>query len=229
MIGGSRVLAIVPARGGSKGIPRKNIKPLCGRPLLLYTLDVAAGVREIDQLVVSTEDEEISRITNEAGYQVVERPAELAGDTASTESALLQVIETLESDGSHFEYVVVLEPTSPFRSANTIRGALQHIDDAQGESLLAVKETKEVIGRIENGVFRPAFGKEPRRRQDREAKYQEASTIYVARVDYLRRNGTLVSDKWLAYVVHFPETVDINEPLDFLIAEQLMSQKGTNL
>ena len=216
-----RVLAVVPARGGSKGLPRKNIRKLNGEPLIGYTLRTARQVQEIDLLVVSTEDDEISDIVNGYDVQVVPRPAELASDTASTEQALLHVLDMLEVEGQSFDVILVLEPTSPFRSTETIRKAIAMVHEEDMESVLAVRESYENIGLIRDGYYRPVVPGAPRRRQLRKPLYIESSTIYAARVDYLRRTGTLVCSNWGALVVPEREAVDINTEEDFQYVEFL--------
>jgi CMP-N,N'-diacetyllegionaminic acid synthase len=222
MIDGKRFLAVVPARGGSKSVPRKNIRALGGKPLLAHTLAQIAEVSEIDIAVVSTDDAEISTVATEAGALVVARPQELAGDSAPTEWALLHALDVLEAEGKSFDYVMVLEPTSPFRTPATIRRCMEQIVAAGGKSLMTVVETRANIGKIEAGVFRPLVPGAPRRRQERTPFFIESSTVYVASVSYLRSSGTLVCDDWLAAVVDECETVDINTPLDFEVAEALL-------
>jgi N-acylneuraminate cytidylyltransferase len=222
MLRDNSFLAVIPARGGSKSVPRKNIRPLAGRPLLHYTLDQAAGVPEIDRTVVSTDDSEIAAVARAAGGAVVERPAALATDTAPTEWALLHALDRLEADGSRFDFVIVLEPTSPFRTPATIRRCMARIVEAGAPSLMTVIETRDNIGRLEGGRFRPLVPGAPRRRQDREPFYVESSTVYIARVDFLRQTGSLVAVDWLAEPVPDEEAVDINTALDFAAAEALM-------
>lgn len=228
MLSAHSFLAVVPARGGSKAVPRKNIRPLGGRPLLLHTLEQVAAVSEIDCCVVSTDDEEIAGIARRAGVRVVERPPELSGDTAPTEWALLHALDVLEAEGHRFDYVLVLEPTSPFRRPETIRKCMRRISDDDGESLVTLLETRASLGRIVAGRFRPLVPGAPRRRQDREPLYEESSTVYVARVDFLRRTGSLVCDDWLAVVVDPEEAVDINTPLDFEIAEAVLGHRSSH-
>ena len=224
MIAGKRILAVIPARGGSVGVPGKNIRELNGKPLLAYSVAQAAEVSEIDRLVVSTDSNEISKISKAIGASVIDRPKPLATSEATTESALLHALGVLEEQEEHFDYIIVLEPTSPFRSAATIRNAIRKIVDAGAPSLLAVKETRNVIGQIENGFFEPFVSGEARRRQDRKPKYVESSTVYICAVDHLKKTGSLVSDQWLAFIVPEKEAIDINTPLDFLYAELVASE-----
>lgn len=221
MIDNKRFLAVVPARGGSKSVPRKNIRALGGKPLLAHTLAQIAAVPEIDVAVVSTDDDEIAKVTRSEGGAVVARPAELAVDSAPTEWALLHALDELEAKGERFDYVMVLEPTSPFRTPATIRRCMERIVEENGMSLMTVVETRANIGELDVGVFRPLLLGAPRRRQERTPLFVESSTVYVANVDYLRASRTLVCDDWLAVVVDERETVDINTPHDFEIAEAL--------
>ncbi len=225
MIAGRRILAVIPARGGSKGVPRKNVLPLAGKPLVCHAIETALTVDGLDAVIVSTDDDEIRVASEAAGARVVDRPGELATADASTEAAVLHALDALENRGEVFDIVAVLEPTSPFRSATTIAAAVEALIERQGESLLAVKETREVVGTLDDGVFRPLVPDEPRRRQERRPKYVEASTIYVARVDFLRRTGRLVTDDWLAYVVPEHEAIDINTAEDFAYAEFLATSE----
>ena len=220
-----KILAVVPARGGSKGIPRKNIRPLAGEPLIGYTLRTAKTVHEIDLLVVSTDDDEIEEISASYGVGVIRRPKELASDEATTESALLHVLDTLDEQGKSFDIVLVLEPTSPLRSSNTIQKTIKTCIEGSFESMLAVKETYENIGFVEDGYFRPVVPDAPRRRQLRKPFFIESSTIYAARTNYLRRTGTLVCNNWGAIVVSNEESNDINIEEDFRFIEYLIKNK----
>ncbi len=224
MLNNCRFLAVVPARGGSKSVPRKNIRELAGRPLLDWTLDQIRAVPELDLAVVSTDDAEIAAISRQGGGQVIDRPPKISGDTATTESALLHALDVLESDGMEpFDYLIVLEPTSPLRKPETIRRCMRSIVERNGQSLMTVTETRSNIGRREDGLFRPLTPNAPRRRQDRMPLYVESSTVYVARVDFLRETGSLVADDWLSEIVSEEEAMDINSELDFRTAEhQLM-------
>lgn len=226
MLSGRRFLAVVPARGGSKSVPRKNIRPLAGRPLLVYTLDQADAVREIDMTVVSTDDAETAAIARDHGTPVIERPSDLSTDTAPTEWALIHALDALEADGQRFDYVMVLEPTSPFRTPETIRRCMAHIVSRNGCSLMTVIETRANIGRLEDGVFRPLVPGAPRRRQERQPFHVESSTVYVARTDFLRETGSLVCEDWLGVVVAEDEALDINAPDDFARAEARLAERG---
>lgn len=223
MYKGLRTLAVIPARGGSKGIPGKNIRSLAGRPLLAYSIEQAQTVAELDVTVVSTDDVEIADVASRFGGRVVERPVELAGDEAPTEWALIHALDHLEQGGEgSFDLIVVLEPTSPFRTPQTIGRCIRELADSTADSLLTLEKTYKNIGLRDGGYFRPVIPGQPRRRQDRQPLYVESSTVYVCRVAHLRDTGWLVSDNWLSVVVGGNEAIDINELADFALAESLL-------
>lgn len=219
-----RILAVIPARGGSRGIPDKNVVLLAGRPLLTHTIDTALAVGEFDRIVVSTNDPKIAAVAEACGVSVVRRPDDLATADAPTEWAVLHALDSIvEAGDPPFDYVAVLEPTTPFRTVATIQGAIRSIVANGARSLLTVSEIRESIGRIESGIFRPL--QKPRRRQDREPLYVECGAIYLCRVDHLRQTRSLVTEDWLAFVVDSKEAVDINEPLDLIYAEAVAEQR----
>jgi CMP-N,N'-diacetyllegionaminic acid synthase len=222
-----RFLGVIPARGGSKGIRQKNIHPLGGRPLIAYTANQVTASTLLDATVVSTDDDSIAAVARSCGLRVVARPSQLALDSSPTEPSLLHALDTLEATGDRFDFVVVLEPTSPFRTPSTIDGAIRCIVESGRRSLLAVRETYENIGFLEGGLFRPIVPGAPRRRQERRPFYVESSTIYICSVDHLRNAGTLVTDEWAAFVVSEEESLDINTYADMTMAECLATRKET--
>ena len=218
-----RILAVIPARGGSVGVPRKNVRPLDGRPLLAWTVEAAKQVPEIDLVVVSTDDPEIAGVARGLGIRVIDRPAELATATAPTEWALRHAIDTLGLEsGMQFDYVVTLEPTSPFRSAATVSRCITRLVDSGAASALTVRETRASLGRVVDGRFRRLDPNAPRRRQDREPLYMETSSVYVTAVAHLHRTGSVVAEDWLAVEIPEREAFDINTPSDFAMAEALL-------
>ena len=122
--GKPRVIAVIPARGGSKGIPRKNIRPLLGKPLIAYTIEAALKSKRIDRVVVSTEDEEIAEISQRWGAEVVRRPEELARDDSPSVDTILHAVDWFEEQGERFDIVVMLEATSPLRKEDDLDNAI---------------------------------------------------------------------------------------------------------
>ena len=219
-----RILGFVPARGGSKSIPKKNIKTLGTKPLIHHTLNTIRDVKAITYSVVSTDDDDIARACSDFNVRLVKRPARLATDTSSTESAILHTLDLLQREGLTFDYVIVLEPTSPFRSIETIETCIGKIIKLNGNSLMTVVKTTSNIGRRHGDIFRPLNPNAPRRRQERDPYFIESSTVYVSSVKHLRSTGTLVSDNWLSVVVTEEEAIDINNPIDFTIAEAILNR-----
>ncbi len=221
------VLAVIPARGGSKSIPLKNIRPLNGTPLLAFTIRAAKQSRYLDRCVVSTDHPEIAQVARDHGAEVIDRPADLATDQAPTEGALLQVLEVLGKQGYRPEYVVTLEPTSPFRTTALIDRCIEAaITHGEVDCVMTVTETRKCYGRLEDGRFEYLFPDQPRRRQERRPLFEESSTVYVTRTGALERDRSVLGRTRQGLVVEDPrEAVDINEPLDFIVAEAVLAQR----
>ena len=149
MISDKSFLAIVPARGGSKGVPRKNIKFLGDRPLIAYTYDQIKAIEALDCSVLSSEDSEIRDVAENLGFRVVDRPPEFATDNASSESVMLNAVEIVEKeDGITHDFLILLEPTSPFRKPETILQCMRVLVDTGAPSVLTVAKTQEFFGCI---------------------------------------------------------------------------------
>ena len=132
------VIGVIPARGGSKGVHRKNIKELAGKPLIQYTIDEAKKSDNINRVIVSTEDDEIAQISRDLGAEVIMRPEELASDTAPTLPVIQHVVETLEKEGEKIDAVMLLQPTTPFRTVEDIDGAVELFKEKKPDSLVSV-------------------------------------------------------------------------------------------
>ena len=136
-----KILAFIPARGGSKGIPRKNLKKICGKPLINWSVEAALNARLVDRVVVSTDDQEIADTALKAGAEVpFLRPVELASDTSSTEDAMLHALAFEESEDRHYDAMLLLQPTSPLRRPDTIDAAITHFISSNCNSLVSVCE-----------------------------------------------------------------------------------------
>lgn len=218
-----RTLAVIPARGGSKGLPRKNLAPLAGVPLLVHTIRAAQAARSLDRTVVSTDDAEIAAVAREAGAEVVERPAALAGDDSRTEEALTHAVEALGEPRPAI--VVTLEPTSPLRTARLIDECVALLEAKGAASVLTVTEDRSVFGRLEDGRFRHLEPGQPRLRQLREPLYRESSTVYVTRTESLVTGGSVLAEPVYAVVVSPEEAVDVNSELDLLVAEAILRRR----
>src|SRR5450631_2088722 len=140
MLNGERVIAVVPARGGSKSVPGKNIQPLGGKPLLAWSIDVAHEVKEIDRTIVSTDDPKIASVGRAHGAEVYERPPHLATDEALVIDALKDLLATLLSEGEMPEWIILLEPTCPLRSADDVRDCLKLVGQGGYDSVATFKD-----------------------------------------------------------------------------------------
>jgi len=222
------VVIVIPARAGSKGIPGKNIRPLLGKPLLTWTIEAARQAGLGEHLYVSTDGAEIARVATEAGAGVIMRPPEIAHDTASTEAALMHVIETLRHEGKIFDMILTLPPTSPLRSAGTIRRFLDHfIEHGVGyDSQLSLNEHRgDFWVRAADGSFSRLYPDAPRRRQERQPLYLENSAMYITRVEALLATSFILGRKAAGFVISEDEALDINESVDLLLAEHLLAAR----
>lgn len=222
------VLALIPARGGSKGIPRKNLQPLAGKPLVLHTVEQALQASLVTQTVVSTDDEAIAAVCQAAGARIVRRPPEISGDTASSESALVHALEALSSEGVELpDLVLFLQCTSPLRYSSDIDNAIRTLQEQKADSLLSVspshqflwEETEEEVRSI-NYDFR----NRPRR-QDMKPQYAENGSIYLFRPKGLLETGNRLSGKVVLYKMDDQSSIDIDSPLDLLLAEAILQER----
>lgn len=222
------ILIVVPARGGSKRVPRKNIRPLAGKPLLAYTLAVAAEAGLAAMTYVSTEDAEIAAVARGAGTQVIDRPAALAADASSTEDTLLHAVDVVSQAGKTPDWVVTLPPTSPFRRAQTLQFFIAAARQGPADALLSLTESRGDYWRCDAaGALARLFPDAPRRQQDRQPLYEENSAIYVTATDALRRTGSVLGTQRRGIVIDALEGFDINNEGDFATAEALMAHGVT--
>jgi CMP-N,N'-diacetyllegionaminic acid synthase len=217
-------IGIIPARGGSKGIPLKNIKLMNGKPLIEYTIESAIKSGVLDKIVVSTDDEKIAEISSKyESIHISMRPPELATDDATTESTLIYVCEELKKQENIFvKSVITLEPTSPLRSPYTIRTCVELLQRPMVDSVVGVIEVSSVLGRIIDNKFEHIFPGQPRRRQDREDLYKESSTIYGTLYEVLLKKQSVIGDHAYPLVIPKQEALDINDNFDFLTIESLL-------
>lgn len=213
-------LGVVPARGGSRTVPRKNLIELGGETLVARAVRIALDAETLDRLVVSTDDDEIAAAALAAGVEVVRRPQELARDDSPTEDALRHAIG---QHGGDYEWTVTLEPTAPFRTAATIDRCVRLAAERDAGSVLTVAESRENWGRIDgDGRYELLDPAAARRRQAREPLYAESGTVWVTRTASLLAGSSVVAEPAYAVVVDEREAIDINSELDIAIAEALL-------
>lgn len=220
------MIIVIPARGGSKRLPLKNIHPLKGKPLLAYTLEAIAATGLKIPTYVSTENERVAAIARAYhGVEVVVRPAELASDTASTESVLLHVLDVLADRGQASpQWLMTLPPTSPFRTASTIRRFSEEVGDCGSniDCLMSVTENRGDFWRMQDdGRMQRLFSDAPRRQQDRSPLFEENSAVYVSRTQALRDTGFILGRAVRGIAISAIEGFDINDHDDMRLAECL--------
>lgn len=224
-----RILVLIPARGGSKGIPRKNLVPLAGRPLLAHTIEQARSTSAVTRVVVSTDDDEIARCAAEWQAEVVRRPSELASDTASSEAALLHALDTLDrEEGYEPEIVVFLQATSPLRRGHDIARAIETFDTEGADSLFSACPVHGFVWR-RRGSELDALTYDPRerpRRQDVGDDYLENGSIYVFKPEVLRRYQNRLGGKIAIYPMDPLDSFQVDEPADLELFERLLEVHG---
>lgn len=215
-------LAIIPARGGSKRLPRKNILDLGGKPLIFWSIEAGLKSRYIDETVVTSDNDEILNISQSCGAKIIKRPDELASDIATTFDAIKHAIENNPS----YDYIVLLQPTSPFRDAEQIDEAIEFLVKKKGDAVISVCETdhsplwSNVLP--ENGSMEQFLREEiiNKRSQDLEKYYRVNGAIYICRTDRLLQEKTFfLKDNIYAYPMDRESSIDIDTSLDFKLAE----------
>jgi CMP-N,N'-diacetyllegionaminic acid synthase len=230
-----KILAVIPARGGSKGVPRKNIRPLGDKPLIAYTIETALACRDLlHRVIVSTDDEEIAGIAHRYGAEVpFMRPAELGADKARMIPVLQHAVEFIEKqDGIHLDWVLLLQPTAPFRAPEDVRAAVQLARAGGSDSVISVVQVFNVhpilMKRIETDRLLPFSieEKEGTRRQDYQpAAYMRNGAIYLTRRDGLMQNDSIWGKVIRPYVMPEERSVNIDSEIDFMIAEQVLLKR----
>lgn len=218
-----KVLSIIPARGGSKGIPRKNIIDLCGRPLISYTIDAGKNSKYIDYVMVSTDDEEIAQVARANGAEVpFMRPEELASDTAKTIDVILHVIKCLREIGQDFDILVLLQPTEPLRTCDDIDTAIETYFENGCEALASVSEVDDhpiLVRSIQNKRLKPLLNiSSTVRRQDMPKYYRVNGCIYINAISEINEK-TSFNDNPIPYIMEKNHSVDIDELSDLALAE----------
>ncbi len=226
-----RVLGIVTARGGSKGIPRKNLAPLAGRPLLDYTAAAVRQARRLTRTIVSTDCPEIAAAAQAAGLECpFLRPEELAQDDTPTIPVLQHVVRTLSGQGEDYDAVFVLQPTNPLRLACDIDGAVDLLESSGADSVIGFSDVGErhparmkVVderGRVADPPFAEQF--EGQRRQDLPKLYLRDGSVYLTRTTVLMEQSSLKGNDCRAWIIPPQRALNIDDPFDLYLAEQLL-------
>ena len=224
-----QLLVIIPARGGSKGIPGKNIKPLLGRPLLHYTIDVARSVSPDSHIILSTDSPEIAQVAEDVGLTVpYMRPESLAGDTSSTRDAILDVMDYADRTGIEYDKICLLQPTSPMRTADDVKRCLElYNDDLDMVTTIVESDTNPYFNCYEidseTGFMHISKGDGCLvRRQDAPEAFQFNGAVYIINPRSIRSTEIGAMKRRKGVVMDKIRSVDLDTPLDWTIAEVIM-------
>lgn len=228
MISGKKVMAVIPARGGSKGVPRKNIRALAGKPLIAWTIEQAKQSRYLDRVVLSSEDEEILEVARRLGCDVpLVRPAELARDESLGIDVLLHAMSVLPE----FDLVVQLQPTSPLRLASDIDECIEKcVGGGELASCVSLTEVAKPPYWMFNldavGKMKPFLEFKSVPRQELAKLHVLNGAVYVASAAQLREQRSFITPQTLGYVMPLERSVDIDAEYDFWVAEALLERRN---
>lgn len=216
----NKIIAIIPARGGSKRLLKKNVLPLLGRPLIEYSIKYAkSNLDYIDKIVVTTDDEEIKQIAINNNVEVINRPKNISGEHATTVSALKHVLNNVKEE---YEYVLLLQPTNPLRPVNLLNELCAIINDKNCDSIMTVSRNADKLGKIVNNKFKPFNYIMGQRSQDLEPLYSENGLIYLTKSKYILKDIILAENNYPYVIDHAFSKVDIDTIEDFKYAEFLL-------
>jgi CMP-N-acetylneuraminic acid synthetase len=227
----STVIAVIPARGGSKGLPGKNIKFLAGKPMIAWTIEAALSCKVIERILVSTEDPDIASIALQYGAEApFLRPQKLASDTSSSVDVAIHALQWLERS-EHFkpEFFLLLQPTSPLRTAQDIQETIELQARHDADAIISVCQTTHpphwVMSFADDGSIVPYFGApEASRRQDAKPAYCPNGAIYLVRSEVLMKQRTFFPKRTFGYIMPFDRSVDIDTAWDFHLADLILEE-----
>lgn len=224
MYDGKSFLAIIPARGGSKRLPRKNVLDLCGKPLIAWSIEAALKSKYIHKVVVSSDDDEILYISKKYGAETISRPNELANDTATTFDAIKHTIDNIEK----YDYIVLLQPTSPLRDSKHIDEAIELFQNKNADAVISVCEMEHSplwSNTLDDSLSMKYFLRNEilnKRSQDLEKYYRLNGAIYICKTDkLLEEKSFMLNENIFAYKMDRKSSIDIDEEIDFKIANYI--------
>ncbi len=236
MINGKSVLAVIPARGGSKGLPKKNILPLVDKPLIAWSIEVGKESKYIDKLIISTDDKKIVDVAESYRCEVpFIRPANLSSDEAATIDVLIHAIKYFTKNNEVYDYLILLEPTSPLRDSNDIDAAMDMLESnrERADSIVGVAKveaTHPVFDvRINDGGLIEPYATEnfsTFRRQEIEDLYHFEGSLYISDTKVLFKEKTFYHERTLPYIVPRWKSLEIDEMVDMITAEALINNKS---
>ena len=229
MLDGKTFLAIIPARGGSKRLPRKNVLRLNGKPLVSWSIEAGLKSKYIDKVIVTSDDDEILDLAKEFSADIIRRPSDLASDTATTFMAIAHTIKNLEE----YDYIVLLQPTSPLREEKHIDEAIVLLNKKNADAVISVCEMDHSplwSNTLDDSLSMRGFLKEEvlnKRSQDLETFYRLNGSIYICKTEkLLEEKRFFLKENIYAYLMDRKSSIDIDEEIDFKIASVLMENNG---
>lgn len=223
-----KIYSFIFARGGSKGLPRKNVKLLAGKPLIQYSIETAQATPEIEKVFVSTDDAEISQVATDAGAIVIDRPLELAGDTSSEWMAWRHAIEWVEEYYGNFDLFVSLPATSPLRGVVDVQAAIEKVNVLGADICISVTEASRspYFNMVKNaGSFVELVNKPNKavdRRQDAPVVFDITTVVYASTPKFVKENYGIFSGRVASICVPKERAVDIDDIYDFQLAEAIL-------
>ena len=221
-------LAIIPARGGSKRLPRKNVLDLNGKPLIAWSIEAGLNSKYIDKVVVTSDDDDILNLSKSLGVEILKRPDYLASDTATTFDTIKHVIEEV----ANYDYIILLQPTSPLRDALHIDEAIELLENKKASAVIGVCKMDHSplwSNTIDKSLSMVDFLKDEvlnKRSQDLEMYYKINGAIYICSTDLLLNNKSFfLRDNIYAYKMLRMDSIDIDERLDFMVAESIIQAR----
>ncbi len=221
-------LSIIPARGGSKGIPGKNITTVGGKPLLVHSIETSLSCPHIAKTAVSTDDNDIASVARDAGAHVIMRPAQLAADDTPTEPVLLHVLDELAPEFKP-DVIILLQPTSPYRPMGLLSNCIRRFEETGADSLLTVCENPPFLWKLEGSKAIAEYDYRTRpRRQDiarSDIRYFENGNVYITRTTILRETGNRLGGKITAYPMGIMASMEIDTPEELKLLDAILRSR----
>jgi N-acylneuraminate cytidylyltransferase len=222
------ILIVIPARGGSKGIPNKNIKLLAGKPLIHYSIEIAQQIVPNNQIIVSTDSEAIKKISEQKGVKIENlRPENLASDIATTYDVLLHEINSVEKTGWKPKVLILLQPTSPFRKLDHVKGGIEKFKEGRIDLLVGVNKTSSnpyytLYEENESGFLEQSKKSNFKRRQDCPTVWEINGALYIVNIEVLKQQSLSEIERRKGYEMDEYSSIDLDTPLDWIIAESVI-------
>ena len=221
----NKFIFVIPAKGNSQRIKNKNIKKLNGLPLIEYTLRFLKKNQIYDNIYLSTESSEIKKISKKYNINIIDRPKKLCGKFTSTEAVVLNLLKKINFQAKGYEWVITLQPTSPFRKISTLKKCLRYTNNKTYDVITTFKKNRGDFWINENRKLRRVFPSWPRNQHQRNDLYEETSSIYINRISQLFKTKSMISGNIKSVLTNNEENIDINTLQDFDYSEYVLRTK----